>query len=378
MKGTHIAILKSKARNLGGLEKYASRIASAFAQKGAQVSILTTGLSKPSSTPSISLYPCTTSKWPSSLRMEQFDAYTAKWISEHKPNLIFGMDRNRFQTHFRAGNGVHISYLKSRILSEGYLKYWTCLLNPMHRKILSLEKAAFLHPSLRKIFTNSHMVKREILNYYTVDPDKIEVIHNGVEWEEMALPFALQPQGKAEMLQKWNLPKDAFHLLFIGNGYLRKGLHILLKALATIKTEDFHLSVIGKDNHIERFEAQAAQLGIRNKVRFFGSQEEIIPFYQLADALVIPSFYDPFANVTIEALAMGLFIVSSKHNGGHEILNPDNGVVIEDLLNIDSLAESLRTCFRHPKTPSLSEKIRNGVAPLDFSKQLNQLIKACE
>ena len=67
-------------------------------------------------------------------------------------------------------------------------------------------------------------------------------------------------------------------------------------------------------------QALAAKLNIQRRVTFFGPQKEIRPFYQFADALVIPSFYDPFANVTVEALAMGLFVVSSKSNGGHEIL----------------------------------------------------------
>jgi len=374
----HIAILKSRARNRGGLEKYASRIASAFAAQGSKVSILTTGSENTPPSSSISVYPYKTSKWPSSLRMEQFDRYTFEWIQKENPNLIFGMDRNRFQTHLRAGNGVHLSYLKSRILSEGKLKYWTCLLNPMHRKILELEKTAFEHPELRKIFTNSHMVKEEILQYYEINPKKIEVIHNGVEWEEMAPQFAMQAEGKKEAIAKWNLPEDCFHFLFIGNGYFRKGLHILLKALSQIKHEDFHLSVIGKDNKIEMFQAQAVQLGLGRKIRFFGPQEEITPFYQLADALVIPSFYDPFANVTIEALAMGLFIVSSKKNGGHEIINSENGIVIEDLLQIDAISSALLTCLKSRKTLEKAQKIRDGVAHLDFSKQLNQLILSCE
>lgn len=377
----HIAILKSRARNHGGLEKYASRIAAAFASRGSKVSILTTGSENiPHNTPSpfISVYPCKTSRWPSSLRMEQFDRYASEWIQKENPNLIFGMDRNRFQTHIRAGNGVHISYLKSRILSEGRWKYWTCLLNPMHRKILELEKTAFEHPELQKIFTNSHMVRGEILEYYNIDPRKVEVIHNGVEWEEMAPLFALQSQGKKEAIQKWQLPKDCFHFLFVGNGYFRKGLHILLQALSQIKQEDFHLSVVGKDNQIELFQAKAIQLGLKGKVHFFGPQEEMTPFYQLADALVIPSFYDPFANVTIEALAMGLFIVSSKKNGGHEIINSENGIVIEDLLQIDAVTSALRSCLKARKTFSRAQKIRDGVSNLDFSKQLNQLITACE
>jgi UDP-glucose:(heptosyl)LPS alpha-1,3-glucosyltransferase len=374
----HIVILKSRAQNNGGLEKYASRIASAFAEKGARISILTTGHTPASSNPLISFYPFTTNRWPSFIRMEQFDRSVSRWIASQKPDLVFGMDRNRFQTHIRAGNGVHISYLKSRIQTEGKFKHWMCLMNPMHRKILELEKTAFENPNLKKIIANSHMVRRELLEYYKIDPKKIEVIHNGVEWQEMETPFSMHVEAKIAAAKRFHLDPNCFHFLFIGNGFLRKGLGVLLEALSQIKNEQFHLSVVGKDNKTETFQAKAIQLGLKNKVRFFGPVDDITPFYQLSDVLVIPSFYDPFANVTIEALAMGLYIVSSKQNGGHEILTPTNGTVIENLLEIDSLSETLRACLNRPKTTLSANQIRRTVAHLDFSSQLKELMKACE
>jgi len=118
-------------------------------------------------------------------------------------------------------------------------------------------------------------------------------------------------------------------------------------------------------------------LGLKDKVRFFGSQDEMRPFYQYADALVIPSFYDPFANVTIEALAMGLFVISSKHNGGHEILNKQNGIVIENLLDVDAFAASLHVALQHKKTEKSADLARQSVKHLDFSAQLAKLIQGC-
>lgn len=366
----HIVLLKSMARQSGGLEKYSSRIAQGFLAKGAKVSILTTG-DPPKQEPSspLQFYPTKTSFWPPFLRMEQFDRYVQKWLETHPADLIFGMDRNRYQTHIRAGNGVHIAYLKSRMLAEGKLKYRLCLLNPMHRKILQLEKAGFENPGLQKLFANSFMVRDELLEYYNIDPKKIEVIHNGVEWEEMAKPF--NETFRERPMQ------DVFHFLFIGNGYLRKGLYHLLKALSLLKEQEFQLSVVGKDNRLDFFKEYAVELGLQKKVRFFGPQDTTLPFYQRADALVIPSFYDPCANVTLEALAMGLTVISSKHNGAHEILTPENGIVIEDLLNVDSLAASLKEGLLRPKTEARAQAIRQSVAHLDFSKQLNRLINAC-
>lgn len=366
----HVVLLKSRAQQQGGLEKAASRIANAFVKQGARLSLLTTGLDHPFST-NISIVPFQTVRWPSFIKMEQFDRQAQEWIRKEKPDLVFGMDRNRYQTHFRAGNGVHLAYLKSRILTEGKWKYYSCMINPMHRKILEMEKTALENPDLKKIIANSHMVRNQILDHYNVDEKKIVVIHNGVEWHELESAFSLRDK---KIACQFGLDPNSFHFLFIGNGYLRKGLKILLEALSQIRLKDFHLSVIGKDNQIEWFQNYASKLGLSRKVRFFGPLNQITPFYQFADSLVIPSFYDPFANVTIEALAMGLFVVSSKHNGGHEVLNQDNGLVIDNLLQVDSLTTALCECLSRKLDPL---QIRNSVEHLDFSKQLDSLMRVC-
>jgi UDP-glucose:(heptosyl)LPS alpha-1,3-glucosyltransferase len=372
----HVVLLKSKAQSTGGLEKYSSRIAAAFLEKGAKVSVLTTSSSE-NEKAELAIHACKPIVWPAFLRMEQFDRFVNRWIAKEKPDLIFGMDRNRHQTHFRAGNGVHIAYLKSRIHLEGKLKHWICMHNPLHLKILELEKAAFENPQLQKLFANSNMVRNEILEHYQVDPDKVKVVHNGVEWHEMQGSFVEGFEKREEIAKQLSLDPNCYYFLFVGNNYLRKGLYSLFVGLSRLKQKNVKLLVVGKDSRPKWFEAQTEKLGIRERVHFFGQREEITPFYQVADSLVIPSFYDPFANVTIEALAMGLFTVSSKQNGGHEILTPENGAIIEDLLDPTAMQEALERAVQHPKTGPLATQIRGSVKHLDFSKQLNQLIDDC-
>lgn len=362
-----VVLLKSRAKNKGGLEKYASRIANAFIEKGAKVTILSTGSSLPDS--EIPVFATKTIPWPAFLRMEQYDHFVKKWLETNRVDLVFGMDRNRHQTHFRAGNGVHAAYLKSRFQTDSFLKASFCYINPLHRKILELEKAAFENPLLQKLFTNSEMVKKQVLYYYNVDPKKIQVIHNGVEWQEMQNDFDSWQEKKEK--------HNPFHFLFIGNGYSRKGLDRLLFALSQMANEPFHLSVIGKENQIEKYKSITKRLGLKEKVTFYGPSHAIRHFYQIADCLVIPSFYDPFANVTIEALAMGIFVLSSKHNGGHEILNSENGSIIEDLLNPDSILASLKIAMQHRKTEKSAKLIRESVKDYDFSNQLKILMDSC-
>ncbi|MBI3508315.1 MAG: glycosyltransferase family 4 protein [Chlamydiia bacterium] len=370
-------LIKSNVKNPGGLEKFAHRLAEAFIQRGDKVSLLTSGGATESGLLPMQVHSFSVQTWPPFLRMEQFDRAVTDWLGKNRADIIFGMDRNRKQTHIRCGNGVHAAYLKSRIRSEGRWKYWTCLINPLHRKILSLEKEGLENRQLQKIFTNSYMVKREILEHYDVSPTLIEVIHNGVEWEEMETSFQNWKEGKTQRLTHLALDHQQIHFLFIGNGYQRKGLDALLQALSIWEFRDFHLTVIGKDKHLDAYREKARNLGLKERVLFLGPQPDVRPFYQMADALLIPSFYDPFANVTVEALAMGLFVVTSPHNGGSEILNFETGCVIENLLDPFSILEALWKAVRRPKTEPAANMRRNSVKHLDFSRQLKRYLDLC-
>jgi hypothetical protein len=73
---------------------------------------------------------------------------------------------------------------------------------------------------------------------------------------------------------------------------------------------------------------------------------------------------------------MGLFVISSKTNGGHEILTKDTGAIIEDLFSPESLAESIQIALQKPKNPLSAQLIRSSVRHLNFSNQLNTIIQA--
>lgn len=376
---TQVAILKSHLGAGGGLEKYTRRLACAFAEMGCRTTLLTTE-SKKAPLPRldndlVNVVSLGTKKKFSLLSLLDFDRRCQEWLADHPVQHVFGMDRNRKQTHYRAGNGVHAAYLDQRRLSDSFMKRATFCINPLHRMILRYERIAFEHPSLRTLFANSHYVKQQILSYYATPPEKIEVVHNGVEWDELQNIFDESWQKTFAIRTQLGLSQSAFQLLFIGHGYRRKGLCQLLQGLALLKEKDIQLSVVGKDKELPFFQSLASKLGISSKVFFFGPQSQIHPFYQMADCLAIPSLYDPFANVTIEGLAMGLFVISSKFNGGSEILNPGSGTIIESLLDPDSVCASLSIALCHPKNRFQADIIRQSVKHLNFNSQLNQIVR---
>lgn len=360
-----IIFLKSLLGARGGLEKYTLRLAKAFAEKGLKVAIYTTSskkrpLPKEADIDIFSLYE---EGFFSFLNVLKFNKAVNKMLKLHPSKIVFGLDRNTFQTHYRAGNGVHAAYLERRKQTEGFFKKISFFLNPLHKIILKFEKKTFEDPRIQTIFTNSNLVKEEILYYYNVKPERISVVHNGVEWNELKDHFDQQ---------SFNL-KDPIKLLFVGHGYKRKGLDLLLLALSKLK-KDFSLSIVGKDKKINEYKNLTKKLNISDKVTFFGQQKDIIPFYQKHDALVFPTTYDPFANVTLEALAMGLYVLTSTNNGASEILPKESGIIVKNIYDQQELINSLEKLCEQRKTKSSAEAIRQSVAHLEFENQLNKII----
>jgi len=372
-----VVIFKQELTSKGGLEKATMRIAKAFVDKECEVFIVT-------ATPQL-LCPVMTGVIPVSFpvrwlvhftQLTAWDAVCKSYASRHKADVILSFDRTTPQTHIRAGNGIHAAYLQRRSEEVTPLKKASFAINPLHRTILRLEKEAFASKALRRVIVNSAMVKDEAIEHYGVDPSLLQVIHNGVEWSEMESSFQKWPSLREEAAKEIGSDPGAFHFLFAGHEYGRKGLDHLLHGLSRLRRTDPRLIVIGRDKHIGAYKRTAEKLGLKH-VYFLGPRKDLHRFYALADAAVIPSLYDPFANVTIEALAMGVFVVSSRFNGGSEVIDDSRGAIIENLHDPDSVATSLALALKKPKTEETARDIRYSVRHLDYPLHLSRFTAAC-
>jgi UDP-glucose:(heptosyl)LPS alpha-1,3-glucosyltransferase len=357
-----IALIQTHLHRKGGLEKAGIGLIHAFERQGYCPTILTADPYASFGRCKVVSLPCGNKKGTALYR--QFEKNVDDWLKDHPQKIVFGLDRTVNQTHYRAGNGSHKAYLEIRKKLEGWLADSLRKWRGLHRYYLDWEKRAFESPSLQTLFVNSHMVKEEILGGYHTKEDKICVVHNGVEWK------ALEPSFEESL---FHIDTHPYHFLFAGNGYERKGLSYLLKGLALIKMP-FVLSVVGYEKNLKSYQRLAKKLGILERVNFYGPRPSLLPFYQQADCLVIPSVYDPFANITVEALAMGLYVISSSHNGGKEVLTEENGTLISNLSLPHTIQQSLEKALSYPKTRKRAQMIRDSIRHLDFSSQLDKIV----
>ena len=373
----NITFIKYHLNRAGGLEKYSLKILDYFLEKGFKITLITTtSNSELQKIKSINYICYKSNNFFKFLNILNFDKFCFKWIKKNRPYIVFALDRTSYHSHTRLGGGVHKAYINRKKLFHSPIKTFFSKINPLQILLLRIEKKAFKNSFLKKVIVNSNMVKNEVIEHYNINPKKIEVLHNAVEYLAFEKPFNNWEREKKKFIEKLNLNDTAFHFVFIGNDYKRKGLFQLLKALTNLKNENFHLSILGKDKNIKKYKKYVKRQNFHSKVSFFGRRDDAIKFYQLADCLVIPSFYDPFANVSIEALAMGVKVLTSKYNGASEIITKDNGIIIDDLLDTQDFTRCLKKALKTKKNRKNAILIRNSVKEMDFSKNLNRLLNA--
>lgn len=91
----------------------------------------------------------------------------------------------------------------------------------------------------------------------------------------------------------------------------------------------------------------AARLGVADQVRFLGQTRKMEEIYAAADVFCLPTFADPCAIATIEAMACGLPVITSRYNGAHELIEPGvSGLVLQEPEDIGELAASLRSVWQ--------------------------------
>jgi UDP-glucose:(heptosyl)LPS alpha-1,3-glucosyltransferase len=369
-----LAIIKSNYTPFGGAEKYTTRLVKAFADLGIEVDLLAAGHGEWGDCPqNVRTIELSQFRYNNLLRTLSFNSSVRAYLRKQHYDCILGLDRTDYQTHLRLGGGCHASWLARRSVESTPFRRLSFRLNPFHIATVNLEKRALREKRLKTIFCNSNMVRNEIAHYYPESSSKAVVVHNGVQWNEFELAFNQRAEQRESILKNFNLDQDKFFFLFTGSGYERKGLLKAIKAMPLLPSHT-ELLVVGKDKDEGWYKEFCNKIGLAGRVHFFGPQRDIIPFLQIADAFVLPTLYDPFSNASIEALAMGLFTITSKANGCSEVIRDGDGFIIEDLQDIDSVAEAMRGALGQHAD---KETIRKSVSNLDFEIQLKKIVDVC-
>ncbi len=174
----------------------------------------------------------------------------------------------------------------------------------------------------------------QLTTSYRLDEADVEMIPHGVDTD-------------------WFYPRDEQHpavdeekttLLYVGRLGARKGLDLALRAFAEVDAEDVEFLIAGTGRHEESLRELARELGIADRVRFLGyvPDEDLPVLYSSVDVFVLPSRYEGFGLVLLEAMACGTPVIGADAGGiPTAIEDGDSGLIVRR--DVDALAEAMRS-----------------------------------
>ncbi len=213
----------------------------------------------------------------------------------------------------------------------------------------------------RVVVVPSSGLARELESVYpTLTRGKVRIIPNPVDTHRFERPANFE---SADVRTRLHIAQDAFVLSFCALGnYERKGLGIVLEALAQVSNLGIHLIVIGGTAGENReFAGIAKNLGVEGAVHFAGFQKDVRPYLWASNAYVFPSIYETFCLACFQAAAAGLPLIVTPFSGVEEFVVPgENGWVVERSAN--SVQAAIRDAARSPqKTAQMGEAAKQRV-----------------
>lgn len=303
---------------------------------------------------------------------------------------------SELEGHVERANGgydvVHSHYWLSGVMGEWACQRWNlphllmfhtigAAKNESHPKEqepeMRLRMEQGLARSCTRVLATTEAEKRSIVQHCGAPSEKIGIVPCGVDLER----FRLLERSAAR--RRLGVPQEDSVLLFVGRFAPIKGIDRLVSAMAHLDHgEDIRLILVGGDGpqapETLRLKSRVRELGVEKKVGFAGGvlQESLSEYYAAADALVIPSYYESFGLVALEALACGTPVLATPVGVMQELLQDATlGQIIPDM-SPPRLAESIGKYLSRLKThPPPASDLRSSVLHFQWPKMAGAVLE---
>jgi len=358
----------------GGLARHVRKLAEALVRQGVCVDVLTRGIGSEQAVElpgvlsagaqgaaRVNVHRVREPEWPREL--DRFVAWVARMnedmlaagealAQERSYDLVHGHDW--LVAHAAAGlaDKLGVPYVTTIHATEhGRHQGW--VQKPPQSHIHAVER--WIAQRAQRVIVCSYYMRGHVADIFDIDERRVAVIPNGVD------PSELQPSGDLEALRREFAAPHEKLVLLVGRLVYEKGFQLALDALPGVieRVGDVRFLVAGSGTHEGELKTQAQRLGLSEHGTFLGwiGDDVLHSLYRIADLCVVPSIYEPFGLVALEAMASGCPCIVADTGGLREVVpvgervglrfnggDPEHlGVMIERLLVDEALRDRLVT-----------------------------------
>ena len=218
--------------------------------------------------------------------------------------------------------------------------------NPLHHIVLSMEGELLRERAYKRLIALTPSVLGDLQRFYGVPSEDVDILPNGYKSDEFHV--GLRELYRLEKRREIGVPLDAWVVLFVANEWERKGLLPLMEAIAALDDANIHLVAVGRlpQSMVQR---KAADLGLLGRVHMVSSTSSVNRWFGMADVFALPTVYEAWGMVVIEAMASGLPVLTSSLAGASEAVEiGKNGFLLKEPRSVEEIVDGM-------------EKLRKGV-----------------
>jgi UDP-glucose:(heptosyl)LPS alpha-1,3-glucosyltransferase len=264
-------------------------------------------------------------------RYERFAVWVRAHLRDHPADLVVGMNKMPGLDVYYAGDSCYEEKVSTQ--RNGFYR-----LLPRYRHFSRFERAVFDPGVPTRILTISETQVPDFRRHYGTPPERFHALPPGIDRDRRA-PDGTSVAGpeaadaRTAFRAEQGVADDEQIVLFLGSGFIKKGLDralLALQALPLARQRKTWLFVVGHDN-AEPFRRMAKRLGVYRRVRFFGGRDDVPRFLAAADAMVLPAYDENAGMVILESMIAGLPALVTANCGYARYLRDAGAGLIAEL-----------------------------------------------
>lgn len=200
-----------------------------------------------------------------------------------------------------------------------------------------------LKPFTSMVIVNSKLTEEFLKKVEWINPDKIRTIYNGINVSHY------ENVSTGPVNDKYNIPQGNIIIGIVGRLTEQKGHEIFFRALSKLQTKKWTLSIIGEGMLRGKLSCLSKELGISQNILWIGTTNEIPAHMRMIDFLVLPSLWEGFPNVIMEAMVSSKPVIATDV-GENSVMVIDNTTGLLVLPNdINRLKKAVEFYLNNPE-----------------------------